>query len=446
MTARDRSTTIASPPPMANSTSSLKLKLPPAQLKNRPHLPDPSPTPSAVAPIGNQPGSSIDFSLLAQPTRPLVPLRPGIQKPPKPGPKRQSEVDEDFSNTKAPTQVAMTAFWSSMEAYIRDIREDDLAMLNFKADAPESFDIPARGKHYTEIWDEEDGNPPGTTPRMAVPGLRHAHAATGPHFVPVVEMKDELLVDEHRGLGNLTERIVAGMVNGASDEEGRKGDPSIYEGNRDVLRLDVADLEERMKKELRGVMLLGEHEEVSGVSMIPLQMSANGQYDPSSRDDDEISSSLRQCQRLLLQQTQINEARKSRLAEIAKHRLAYGEYHAALDGLEKAIEAGWAKRIKKYGTAPKRSSNANTNGNGAAAAGSGSGRPPVPESLRKLVQTRQRWIETVGRTMKERPRGEVLGMPETSVYDGIGEEMDTKDEKAVEEQVQVEMDMDENGD
>jgi transcriptional adapter 3 len=158
----------------------------------------------------------------------------------------------------------MTAFWSSMEAYIRDIREDDLAMLNFKADAPESFDIPARGRHYTEIWDDEDGNPPGTTPRVAVPALRQPHGGVSvPHFVPAAEMKDELLVEENRGLGNLTERVVAAVVLGQPEDEATKtGDPSIYEGNRDVMRVDVLDLEERMKKELRGVMLLGEHEEV----------------------------------------------------------------------------------------------------------------------------------------------------------------------------------------
>ena len=134
------------------------------------------------------------------------------------------------------------------------------------------------------------------------------------------------------------------------------------------------------------------------------------------------------------------------MAEVAKHRLAYGDYYSALDGIEKAIEAGWAKRIKKYGATPKRSS---TNGNATATATAngngttGSGRPPVPESLLKLVQVRQRWIDTIGKTMRDRPRGEVIGMPETSVYEGIGEEMDAKDEKTVEEQVELDMEVDE---
>lgn len=162
----------------------------------------------------------------------------------------------------------MTAFWSGMEAYIRDIREDDLAMLNFKADAPESFEIPPRGRHYSEVWDEEDGNPPGTTPRLPVPNTRHNYGGPGglglPHFVPASELKEELLVDEHRGLGHLTERIVAGVMDGEAETEARSRDAreAAYDGNREVMRLDVVDLEDRMKKELRGVMLLGEHEEV----------------------------------------------------------------------------------------------------------------------------------------------------------------------------------------
>ena len=41
-------------------------------------------------------------------------------------------MDEDFSNTKAPNQVAFTTFWSSVEPYLREVREDDLAMLGFK--------------------------------------------------------------------------------------------------------------------------------------------------------------------------------------------------------------------------------------------------------------------------------------------------------------------------
>ncbi|WWC86866.1 uncharacterized protein L201_001745 [Kwoniella dendrophila CBS 6074] len=438
---RDRSIHLSPPPhhhhghPHQSSTSGLKLKLPQTHplansKQSRP------PTESSPTPPITGPSSHIDFSLPPIPVRPLIPPRPGVQRPMKPGPKKQSEVDEDFSNAKAPNQIAFPTFWSGVEPYLRDVREDDLAMLGFKADAPESYEIPARGRHYTEIWDEEDGNPPGTTPRMSVPNLRQQQIlqqSNGPpilpHFVPTNELRDDALVDEQRGLGSITERVVAAVVGRLGfgekkDTNGQQKDTSALEAemaDREAAKVDVVDLEERMKKELKAVMLLGEHDE----------------FDSTNREDDEITSALRQSQRLLLQQTSLNEARKAKIAEIAKQRLAYNEYTSLLEGIEKSIESGWSKRTKKYGITPKKGSSSTTT------------KPPIPDNLKKLVLTRKHWLDTVGQLMKERPRGQVVGLPQTSIYQGIigGEDEEKTDEKSVEDQMglaQDEMDIDDN--
>lgn len=154
-----------------------------------------------------------------------------------------------------------------------------------------------------------------------------------------------------------------------------------------------------------------------------------------------MTAALRQCQRLLLEQTQINEARKSRLTEISKHRLAFAEYQSSLDGLEKSIEAAWSKRVKKHGSAPKKiAASALANGSGGAGPTT-HGRPPVPDNVKKLVQVRKGWVDSVGRTMRERPLGEVTGLPTSSIYEGIGDEMD---EQVVEDAVGMEMDVDED--
>ncbi|WVO16578.1 hypothetical protein L204_104257 [Cryptococcus depauperatus] len=413
---RDRSAMLASPQPYSHpnqsTTSGLKLKLPNAP-KSRPSLSVETPPPISATGLG----SHIDFSL-PQPARPLVPIRTEPKRPMPAGPKKQSEVDEDYSNKKAPNQVAFPTFWSAIEPYLRDIREDDLAMLNFKTDPSEAYEIPSKGRHYTEVWDEEDGNPPGTRTRVSVPNLRqqqlrkHVPSAglTLPHFIPAQEMRDENLFDEQRGLGCLTERVVAAVVGlgrPKDDKEQRLGQTG-EEIRLEPVKIDLVNMEERMKSELKAVMLLGEHEE----------------FDPNNRDDDEVSAALRQCQRLLAAQTALNDTRKARIAEIAKQRLAYADYRAALDGVEKSIEEAWAKRLKKYGISPKKPS---MNGEPGAIVGdhgemiqlNPSGRPPVPEPLKRLVETRKNWLSSVGQVIKSRPRGELLGIPETSVYKAL---------------------------
>ena len=117
------------------------------------------------------------------------------------------------------------------------------------------------------------------------------------------------------------------------------------------------------------------------------------------------------------------------MAEIARHRLAYAEYQSALEGIEKSIEAAWAKRIKKYGVKKP-----------VVAPGS-TGRPPLPENVKRLVQVRKGWLDSVGLCMRERPRGEVLGLPATTVYEGIGDD-EEKDERSVEDVIDLDMEVD----
>ncbi len=63
----------------------------------------------------------------------LVPARPPIPPPPKPGPKRQKDVNDDFTQVKhTGAQVQLSSFWTTLEGYLRDVSEDDLAMLGFR--------------------------------------------------------------------------------------------------------------------------------------------------------------------------------------------------------------------------------------------------------------------------------------------------------------------------
>ena len=109
---------------------------------------------------------------------------------------------------------------------------------------------------------------------------------------------------------------------------------------------------------------------------------------------------------------------------------------SALDGLEKSIETGWARRVKKFGVAPKKPVPGS-------APGLNPNRPPVPSNLKRLLGVRKEWLETVGKVMRERPAGEVIGIPTASIYDGIGEENEERDERDVDKGLEVdEMDVD----
>lgn len=144
-----------------------------------------------------------------------------------------------------------------------------LVEADIQADTTDLYDIPPRGRHYSEVWDEEDGNPPGTTPRISVPNLRQLNGTYPPvinipPWTPLHDLKEENLAEELRGLGSVTERVIAAVMPNPPDPaaQGRMG--REFEG-REEGTVDVRELEDKVKKELRAVMLLGEHEDVSGL-------------------------------------------------------------------------------------------------------------------------------------------------------------------------------------
>jgi transcriptional adapter 3 len=140
-----------------------------------------------------------------------------------------------------------------------------------------------------------------------------------------------------------------------------------------------------------------------------------------------------------------NKARKERLVEIARDRLAYQEYVEARDSLDKNITTVYSKLQKK--DAPKtikkkKKGVVSANDH----AGSEPPQPPaptpcpaalglgpdadnkliIPDTLRDLVRTRKQWVQTVGGVFetkqKENP-GRIWGVPPKSVFEGIDEEV-----------------------
>lgn len=161
--------------------------------------------------------------------------------------------------------------------------------------------------------------------------------------------------------------------------------------------------------------------------------------------DDPVASALRQAQSELRKVIATNKARKARLLAVAKDRLGYQEYVEARETLDKNILALFTKLQKKDGPKVSKKKKAKSETNGAVAPAppstppigawpSAAGLGPddeymlqVPDALSHLVATRRQWVDSVGGvfdTMEREQPGQIYGLPERSVYEGLDADVD----------------------
>ncbi|KAF9480893.1 hypothetical protein BDN70DRAFT_877080 [Pholiota conissans] len=390
-----------------------------------------------------------DFSV--PPSQQLLPPRPPIPPPPIPGPSKPTEVAEDFSKAKQPsTQVLVSTFYTSIEPYIRNIKEEDVGFLEYTGDEVEPYVMPRLGRHYLDVWEDQDMGllPPVILgePQTAPPS---SFAAPTPKWDPSTLSEPDLVVEE-KGHGLLTERVISALlpiqdpsgwkgVKAAEDAmEGRPGGSGAAAARRE--RLNVTDLEARIRDTMRYHGLL---------DAVP---------DFTEKVDDPIATALREAQRELRRVVATNKARKVRLVGIARDRLGYQEYLEIRDSIDRNITNLYAKLQKK--DAPKLSKKKKKPLQGAAAAAAaaaaanaakGSAAPedavptlaPCPaalgltpdednhltvnEQLKQLIDTRRQWVDTVGSIFEEKEMenpGRIYGLPKESVYAGIDEEVE----------------------
>ncbi|KAM0754110.1 hypothetical protein T439DRAFT_353844 [Meredithblackwellia eburnea MCA 4105] len=330
------------------------------------------------------PGTAQAFYL---PSHSLVPPKP-VNVPVPPTPKKQSEVCEDFSKAKPGNQISHNAFHTWVDAYLRQFGEDDLAFLAPKPEDISPYLIPALGKHYLDRWEEEDADVPVASTSYVSP----LEPPVLPRLRPDALTEDALGM-ENIFLGPLSERLVAAL---SFEEGGDLSDPRDKVSRDDeglptkLAIMDAVDLEERIKKELRFIGILGEED-----------------VDWSTREDDELSSALRSCQRLLQRQTELNEGRKAILSSIVKDRMAYQEYETTRDAHEKAIELQWTKRQRTNKKKSKKERERKDEGH----------RQPVSLALIAAVEKRRRLVSQFKPFFEdEEDKGRFYGIPESSIY------------------------------
>jgi transcriptional adapter 3 len=382
-----------------------------------------------------------------------------VPPPPIPGPSKPTDVNEDFSKSKQPSQVLVSTFYASIEPWIRNIKEEDIGFLEYTGDEVEPYVVPKLGRHYSEVWEDEDiaqDMPP--LPGFTVTrtgGSEGLASAPTPKWDPSTLAEPDLLA-ELKGHGPLTERLVSALlpmpdmtvwkgVKAAEDAmEGRPGGSGAAAAKRE--KVNVALLEDRIRDTMRFHGLLEATVSFLGLSLHILMARLSGyivkQPDYTEKVDDPIATALRQAQRELRRILATNNARKERLAAIARDRLGYQEYLDLRESIDKNISSTYSKLQKKDvpKLAKKKKKGLDVNGNAIVNGAGGNNILPAPhpaalglspdddhtlvvsEQLRQLVETRRQWVDAVGGVFEQKQNespGRIWSLPKESIYDGI---------------------------
>ncbi|QKX53417.1 uncharacterized protein TRUGW13939_00496 [Talaromyces rugulosus] len=336
--------------------------------------------------------------------------------------------DKDFSNAKPTSQVNANTFLTWVEPFVRPLTEEDIAFLKEKGDRTTPFVMPRRAKkHYSEVWAEEDGamsidnsndrdRLPLNQGRGSIEQLTDENAETDKVSVgPLVSRLYSLLRYEHRTeteensnnngttngdtsmnslLGDSFMDLDHQPLNGESENKPLPAATSFPDASPNnfkvpAAKLEHAQLDERLKAELRYVGFFGPED--------------NPDFD--AHYDDDIAQRLRLLQGELKKQMLINGARKTRLMEIAKERMAYQEYSTIHDDLDSQVQQAYLKRTRTLGKS-KKGSQAKHRPGGAGGgshvvSAAGVGRPGIGDMARTLMDRRKRWRDCIGPVFKD---------------------------------------------
>ncbi|KAI0966434.1 histone acetyltransferases subunit 3-domain-containing protein [Xylaria arbuscula] len=339
--------------------------------------------------------------------------------------------DKDFSNAKPTNQISFSTFSTYVEPYFRPFAEEDLTFLRERGDRTASFVMPKRGKkHYAEIWAEEDN-------AMAIDSNGQGRDKLAPNQPrgTIDNMDDDVAETDKLSVGPVLTRLLQGMrpearpqpsedkpmtngINGDSDtkeevngdggggaaagEEGRSMPPAAFmpESASEAWKkathpkLDYLQVDERIKQELRHIGFLP-------------QEGFDGDYD--GHFDDEVAARLRILQGRLREQILINGARKARLTELVKERMAHQEYQTILEDLDTQVQGAYLKRTRTMGKSKKskRPGGAGGGSHPAGGAGAGMARPGIGDVTKTLMERRRRWIDNIGTVFDDENLGKV---------------------------------------
>lgn len=173
-------------------------------------------------------------------------------------------------------------------------------------------------------------------------------------------------------------------------------------------KLDYNQVDERIKQELRHIGFLPAPADESEQ---PQAEDARADYDGAY--DDEVAARLRLLQSRLREQMLINGARKAKLSDLVRERMAHQEYQTILEDLDSQVQAAYLKRTRTMGKTKKKS-----RPGAAVQAASGVARPGIGDLTKTLMERRRRWIESIGTVFDGENLGKVprASEPGSSIF------------------------------
>ncbi|KAI4237685.1 MAG: hypothetical protein LQ349_001665 [Xanthoria aureola] len=350
--------------------------------------------------------------------------------------------DKDFSNAKPANQVNANTFQAYIDPYLRPLTEEDMAFLKERGDRVTPFVMPRRGKrHYTEIWQEEDGQfsldsnrngedrlppnqPRGNLEQMTDEIAETDQISNGPmlnRLLSTMRFENRGSPSDDRSNGTSATNGDVPMTNGLTNGD-TNGNPEPDDSSQNTkisstlppatqmpesnlpswrssnLKMDAATIDDRLKQELRYIGFL----------------APDSEPDYDYHYDDEVAERLRTLQEELRRVSLENGARKARILELANERMAYQEYATILEDLDGQVQQAYLKRTRTLGKNkknPKRpggaggGSHASANGAGGDGAAAGVSKPAIGDLARQLMNRRQKWVDMIAPVFDEESMG-----------------------------------------
>ncbi|CAG8439577.1 21304_t:CDS:2 [Rhizophagus irregularis] len=224
------------------------------------------------------------------------------------------------------SNVAIKTFYDYVEPYVRDFKDEDVQFLEAKGDDITPYEIPKLGRHYVEVWAEEERNLLPQTPDE-LESRRDDHMdIDGP---PKSHDGD----DEQRSANFIVDRLLAAFLEypEASNFINQPDESQVNGQNGHYERVEMdrdKSMDDRLKRELQALDLMDENDV---------------QWD--EREDDEISIKLRELQAKLREQSKRNNYRKQILIEKVKAQIGWQQYQSYLETLDTQIEEAYLARF-----------------------------------------------------------------------------------------------------